>query len=338
MALSVATGSDWWGRKTTPGQVLYINFEIQNPFFYERLQKICDARKISLGSEQLDVWNLRGYAADLSQLTPQILTRVEASNYALIVIDPIYKCLGNRDENSAGDITGLMNEIENVCAKTHAAVAFGAHFSKGNQAAKESMDRIGGSGVFARDPDSILVLTRHEKEGVFVVEATLRNFKPLEPFCIEWEYPLMKLTNAFSPKDLKKAHNRQVRCVPDALEVLELFPKRSSRDPRKALLSNKDLEQLFKEKGFDKNSIVSIRDELENGNFIKVLRNRPRNEVLAGRPELVQNLLESEKLKRSAKEKGSVLQSSRRTRELIPVAESVVLSVSSPPSLEGENY
>jgi len=39
-----------------------------------------------------------------------------------------------------------------------AASVFGAHFSKGNQAGKESIDRISGSGVFARDPDTILVI------------------------------------------------------------------------------------------------------------------------------------------------------------------------------------
>jgi len=36
--------------------------------------------------------------------------------------------------------------------KTGAAVGFGAHYSKGNQAGKEAIDRVSGSGVFARDP------------------------------------------------------------------------------------------------------------------------------------------------------------------------------------------
>ena len=58
----------------------------------------------------------------------------------------------------------MLNEIEALAVETGAAVAFGAHYSKGNQAGKEVIDRIGGSGVFARDPDSILNFTRHEEE------------------------------------------------------------------------------------------------------------------------------------------------------------------------------
>jgi Asp-tRNA(Asn)/Glu-tRNA(Gln) amidotransferase A subunit family amidase len=41
------------------------------------------------------------------------------------------------------------------------------------------MDRISGSGVFARDPDSVLIMTKHEQEDTYTVEATLRNLKPI---------------------------------------------------------------------------------------------------------------------------------------------------------------
>src|ERR1041385_8560942 len=161
LALSVATGKEWWGRKTTEGKVLYVNFEIQAAFFRERIQAILDARKVSLRNGEFDVWNLRGFAADADDLFPEMTAMVKGKNYALIVLDPIYKCLGKRDENKAGDIATLMNLLEKLAVESGAAVAFGAHFSKGNQSAKDSIDRIGGSGVFARDPDSIMVMTQH---------------------------------------------------------------------------------------------------------------------------------------------------------------------------------
>jgi hypothetical protein len=40
------------------------------------------------------------------------------------------------------------------------------------------MDRMSGSGVFARDADTILTLTEHEVEGCFAVEMNLRNLPP----------------------------------------------------------------------------------------------------------------------------------------------------------------
>ena len=61
-----------------------------------------------------------------------------------------------------------------------AAVAFGAHFAKGNAAGKEHLDRVSGSGVWARDPDAIITATRHEEDDAFAVEMTLRNFAPVE--------------------------------------------------------------------------------------------------------------------------------------------------------------
>ena len=117
---------------------------------------------------------------------PRITERVKDGGYSLIVLDPIYKCYGDVDENSAGNVAGLMNAIEALTVETGAAVAFGAHYSKGNQAGKEAIDRISGSGVFARDPDSILNFTRHEEAEAFTIELTLRNFKPVAPFCVSW--------------------------------------------------------------------------------------------------------------------------------------------------------
>ena len=122
----------------------------------------------------------------------------------LIIIDPIYKLLGLRDENKAGDIASLLNEIEALAVETGAAVAFGAHYSKGNQAGKEVIDRIGGSGVFARDPDSILNFTKHEENDCFTVDATLRNHPPIKPFVVRWEYPLMCADATLNPSELKQ--------------------------------------------------------------------------------------------------------------------------------------
>jgi len=179
LAVSVAAGRDWLAKfPTKRGHVLYINLELQAAFFTNRVRVVCDENQVNLEPGYLSIRNLRGHAADLTKLLPLILHGISGSQYDLIILDPIYKLLGQRDENKAGDIASLLNEIESLAVKTGAAVAFGAHYSKGNQAGKEVIDRIGGSGVFARDPDSILNFTKHEQEDCFTVEATLRNHPP----------------------------------------------------------------------------------------------------------------------------------------------------------------
>lgn len=208
LANAVACGIPWLGRNTTKGSVLYINLELAPQFFNQRVQIVARAVGAVLNPGQFKIWNLRGYAADLSRLLAQLLQEAEPERFMLIVIDPIYKVLGTRDENRAGDIANLLNEIERLAVQSRAAVVFGAHFSKGNQSGKESMDRIGGSGVFARDPDSILIFTRHEQEDAFTVDATLRNHPPLRPFVVRWKFPLMVVDDLLDPSRLKQIGGR----------------------------------------------------------------------------------------------------------------------------------
>jgi len=286
LAVSVSTGTEWWGRRTCPAPVLYMNFEIQSPFFSRRLDDILQARRQKLQPGQFDVWNLRGHSENLTTLIDKALGKIEGRNYGLIILDPIYKCLGGRDENKTGDITSLMNEVEKLAVEKNAAVAFGAHFSKGNQALKESIDRISGSGVFARDPDSILVMTRHEVENAFTVEATLRNFPPTLPFCVEWKFPLLVPVN-LDPQAIKQSGARS-KTQPTNEEFVAIFPEVWPKEkPRKGLLSNAELAKAFKLLNYDKNDLVVCRDRAEADGLIAVVRGLPHNQVLAGLPAAV---------------------------------------------------
>lgn len=204
LAISVATGTPWWGFPTIKGKVCYINFEIQRPFFARRFQDICRAKAVKVEKGMFHCWTLRGYVEGIEKMAAEITKILLQEDYVLIIFDPIYKALGNRDENKAGDVASMLNELEAIAVKTGAAIAFGAHYSKGNQAAKDAMDRIGGSGVFARDPDAILTMTPHEEEEAFTVDCTLRNFAPQTPFVVRWDWPLFTRDEKLNPESLKK--------------------------------------------------------------------------------------------------------------------------------------
>jgi hypothetical protein len=219
LAVSVATGAVWLnGYPTTKGRVLYVNFELPDAFCSKRIQTVCDERQLTLEPGMLSALNLRGYVKAWAQLQRQLLL----GQFMVIILDPSYKFLRGRDENKAGDIAALLDEFEVVAVRTGAAIAFGAHYSKGNQARKESIDRVGGSGVFARDPDSILNFTRHEERDCFTVEMTLRNHPPQKPFVVKWEYPLFCVDSTLDPAKLKKAGRPREY---DPNELLELIDK-----------------------------------------------------------------------------------------------------------------
>ena len=253
LGLSVSTGTSWLGFPTIRGRVCYINLEIHRGFFHSRLKSIRQARQLRVEKGYLRVWTLRGHAADLSALVPEIIRQCEQEGFSLIIVDPIYKVLGGRDENAAGDIGGLLNEIERLAVQTGAAVAFGAHFSKGNQAAKESIDRIGGSGVYARDPDSILVLTKHEEEEAFTVEATLRNHAPIEPFVVKWQFPVMHRADELDPAKLKQAGGRPK--VHDADELFRVLGKDEKN-------YSEWLADAKKHAGMSKGTFTALKKEL----------------------------------------------------------------------------
>jgi RecA-family ATPase len=82
-------------------------------------------------------------------------TQRNRTHYDLIILDPIYKAYDGRDENSAGDMAEVLNELDRLIRELDTSVAFAAHFPKGNLSSRTAMDRISGSGVFARDPEAI---------------------------------------------------------------------------------------------------------------------------------------------------------------------------------------
>lgn len=204
LAVSVATGLPWLGFETAAMRVLYINLEIQRPFFRRRLRRICRRRGVRLFPGVLDVWNLRGWEISIAEIKEKLEAWARPGDYALIVIDPIYKTFLGRDENSTGEIKGVLNAVEQIARSLNCAVAWAAHFSKGNQADKEAIDRISGSGVWGRDPDSILTFTRHEEEEAFIVQLTLRDFPPLSDFAVKFDDGLLVRDDALDPTKFKK--------------------------------------------------------------------------------------------------------------------------------------
>lgn len=200
--IAVASGTPFLKYQTTKGKVLYVNFELRREFITDRIDIIQQQNNIS-ELTNFDIWNLRGFTADFESLTENIIQRTSGKNYALIILDPIYKAMVGRSENAASTVGVLCNQIERIIEATGAAVMYAHHFAKGNAAKKNQVDRMSGSGVFARDADSIITLTEHQEKSCFSVEMTLRNFAPQPPFVIEWKYPVMVERPDLSPTDYK---------------------------------------------------------------------------------------------------------------------------------------
>ena len=202
LGLAVAAGGKWLGHfQCRQGMVLYVNLELRKHTAGKRMRWIGEKRGYCRGtglrpevSKAIKTWNLRGQCYDLVDMLSTARMRLkdkDAPKFSLIILDPIYKTYGDKDENSAGDMAALMLEIERFADECNAAIAFAAHFSKGNQSGKEAIDRISGSGVMARDPDAIITFTNHEEEDCYTLDAVVREFPPVPPAVMQGDAPVL---------------------------------------------------------------------------------------------------------------------------------------------------
>lgn len=208
-------------------RVLYINLEIQDKSFINRIGRVYDKMGIEHPSGNLFFVNLRGHAQPLDKLAPVIINMAKQVGAGAIIIDPIYKIITG-DENNASDMGAFCNLFDQIAQETDAAVIYSHHHAKGLQGMKKAIDRGSGSGVFARDPDAIIDISQldlddreipmdstiGDTDPAFQISGCLREFRAFKPFNVWFRYPLFvpdekhELDSAFIQGD-PKAHLKQ---------------------------------------------------------------------------------------------------------------------------------
>ena len=204
LAIAIAEGRRWFGFRCKQGRVLYLNMELDEASFDDRVIKVYNALDIKNGHfGNIDIVHLRGKVEKLDKLVPQINRTLKTKEYAAVILDPTYK-LGIGDENAADSVTAFCNAIDKI-ANSGVSVIYAHHHSKGAQGSKASMDRASGSGVFARDADALLDMIElrippdsadavkseyGEKATAWRMDATLREFQRIEPVNLFFNYPL----------------------------------------------------------------------------------------------------------------------------------------------------
>ncbi len=156
LLVAIAEGRRWLGWQCRQGRVLYVNLELDRASALHRIADVYSALGIPPANiESIDFWNLRGKALPLNLLAPKLIRRAAKRQYCAVIIDPIYKVITG-DENAADEMAAFCNQFDRVCHELGASVIYCHHHSKGEQGQKRAADRASGSGVFARDPDTLL--------------------------------------------------------------------------------------------------------------------------------------------------------------------------------------
>jgi AAA domain len=239
LAVSIAAGAPWLGFETHQVRVLYVNLELKEYYMQRRLAEIRKARGISLGRSSLFVWNLRGITFSREQFVAELIDRCQHLEIGIVFIDPFYKLLNPQEDENSQTQMGAVLRCFDPLNKKEITTAFGIHFSKGNQAAKEPEDRISGAGTIARDADDIVTLTKHEEQLAFTMDFIIRDHPPIDSFVVKWDTPIMVRTDLDPAKIKKPVIGR--RTLYDENDLLRVIATQDDE------LSSTQLETLARE-------------------------------------------------------------------------------------------
>ena len=237
LALSIASGASWMGLPCTQGKVIFIDGELHREQILTRLMTVSESRGLpeEVWADNLKIWPMRGEMREVTELMRALMDTLLKERPLAIILDPIYKLLGDRDENAAGEINGLLNELEQVARTVGCCILYSHHFAKGDSSEKSPIDRASGSGVWARDPDAMVFFTppARPKKGEapaaydFDVNLVARGHPPTEPFAVKWMSGHFERQGSASPFKIKRndlALSQSNSLVPAAALILREMP------------------------------------------------------------------------------------------------------------------
>jgi len=156
LAVACASAGEWCGVTVPrPVRVLYVNAELTRPSFYRRLSWMESRLGLDPSSVSIGVLNTRGWAGDLHELAENIAPLINNQGFELAIVDPVYKFMGDSDENKSLDVTRQLAALDTIC-ELGCSCIYCHHHGKGQVEGRKVIDRAVGSGAFSRDADLIM--------------------------------------------------------------------------------------------------------------------------------------------------------------------------------------
>lgn len=176
MAYSIATATDWFGKKSEPGHVIYLAGE-GYAGLKSRLKVLVNHH--GKAADNLLVSSLPARLSDEKNVQ-EIIDSIQQAcdNPKLIIVDTLHRNMGDGDENSASDMARIINSLDKLRYETGAAVLLVHHTGHG------TTDR-------ARGSSSIRAAMDHEyqvisKNGLVTMKCT-KSKDAKEPETITFE-------------------------------------------------------------------------------------------------------------------------------------------------------
>ena len=198
LAVAVSTGTDFLGVPTVKQRVLLVNGEIAARSYKKRLRRMIE----KLGIDPANLTDLlvvnASESADVGGFV-EILTLSKEQTATVAIVDPAYLLLG--DEIDQQQVKQSIRDMKRFAAEGVTLVTV-YHATKGKIGDRQAIDRISGSGIFARDASTMLTLCEHASEpDHVVVQAITRNYAPTEPITVRFEDGAFLVAEGVAPTE-----------------------------------------------------------------------------------------------------------------------------------------
>ena len=246
LALCVASGQDFLGRRVNRGRVLFINPEVSEHFYQMRLAMLAQEREIDLAklADDYCVLNLRGRlptgtekGEGLTKTLSLIAGKIEGLGgepFKFVLFDSFYKLLDILDENSNTDMRQAYNLVDSFLAGIGSPASLQVfHYGKGCQAEKDDCDRIVGAGVVGRDYDTVINLTAHKKKnlGYQILSVTSRNLEKPDSVVIQFKAPLWRIVEGEDASEFYTPKAGRTQTYSDSVLQAPIIGEENAKTP-----------------------------------------------------------------------------------------------------------
>jgi AAA domain/Domain of unknown function (DUF3854) len=193
LALAVARGNDFLGRKTTQGTVLYLAFEGKRAEVRQhfRLMGVKEEDPILLFCAKSPADGFRLLEEAISVHKP-----------VLVIIDPLFRFVRVKDCNDYASMTNALEPLHALARESGAHVMSSHHAGKGDREAGDSC--LGSTAIFA-SVDTLLEMKRHQNYRT--LSSVQRYGTDLAEITLQWDEQTQTMTAGMprAEADISKA-------------------------------------------------------------------------------------------------------------------------------------
>ena len=192
MIVSVASGVPFLGKFPVhhTGPVIYVQEENAPVLVKDRVLKVtssrgllgkatCDKKKLTITPHKelpIHFMNNKGFDLTSEEYRSFLEEQAEKIKPVLVVFDPLYLMLGDKDENSSKDVRDVLRWLVGFRYKFDCAVIVLHHWNKNSKTARGGQRMLGSTLFHAWVESAIYCAVSNESQQEITVERELRSF------------------------------------------------------------------------------------------------------------------------------------------------------------------